>query len=116
MKEMKLKTQTFALAVVFQLIGIAVLRADDSMTSTSAAPAVNPAPKKHHHKYKKAADVPATNSAMSASSNVPAPKVGADPGSSEIPNLYQNRDAGALGEPNRGTGDHIPGTSGTSGQ
>ena len=82
--------------------------------SSDASPAPAPVAKKHHHHKKTPA--PAARAPVGSSAHVPPTNASLPPIRPLGTGINENNGAGSAGAPNMGTGDHVPGTSGTSGQ
>ena len=112
---MKSKIKVLSFIAILTLIAPLMIRAADTPGDTTVP--ATPAPRKVHHRHKKKA------------SGAAAPSKTVDPVSAADKQLHtgvsNNTDASGMsdslgtnnaGSPNMGSSDHVPGTTGTSGQ
>jgi hypothetical protein len=96
---------------LFAPIGV---RAAENVGDATAT--VSPVPPKHHHTHKKKASISATSNGTVA----PTPGTGSNQKTAatntDAPGMSDSLGSNNPGTPNMGAPDHVPGTTGTSGQ
>jgi len=111
-----LRLQTKAVAWMFILCLIAPVTARAAETPGDTTVVASPVAPKPHHKHKKKASVSATSNGTA----VPAPDTGSNrkqaAENTDAPGMSDSLGTNNPGGPNMGSGDHTPGTTGTSGQ
>jgi hypothetical protein len=104
------------------LITPAVLRAADTddghaTVSGSTTTAANTTAPKHHHRHKKPIGEPTTGSrTITPPADTNDLHVGTVGNNTDAPGMSNSIGSNNPGTPNMGTADHVPGTTGTSGQ
>jgi len=107
---MKQSTLNISTAIMgLGLLTTLTVQADDLPVSTTRDTSATSAPASRSHKHKKR--MSSNSSALSASSS--AASANAAP---VIPEIMNQEGSEPAGKPNTGTPDHVPGTTGTSGQ
>jgi hypothetical protein len=112
----KLNAQAFAIVFVLSLLVPPLTRAADDKTPNSATTATSPAPVQKHRRHKKTAGgaVTSKDSVNAAGTHASREEVSAvHTGTEGMSNSLGNNNPS---EPNMGSPDHIPGSTGTSGQ
>ena len=119
----KLKSKTLALTFLISLVLPVAVRADENNGGTgnttiydSSTTEPNAHPESHkHHKHKKTTSNSTPSNASTAPSSADS-RAGTVDGRTQAPGMSNSIGSNNAGEPNMGSPDHVPGTTGTSGQ
>jgi len=111
---MKLKTKTMVCMAMLALMATVAWQTAIADSNTDSAP-TKVVPRKRHHRRKKTTSAPAagTTTAAPAAKDTHPPTL---PNSTDAPGMSNSLGSNDPGGPNMGSPDHVPGTTGTSGQ
>ena len=116
---MRWKTKTLSwislLILMAPLTLLAAVTTETPEVATSSASTTSPL-RKHHHKPKKTAPDSATPNSADIHAGAAASGSGTSGGTVASPGISDNLKGNDAGQPNMGSPDHVPGTTGTSGQ
>ena len=110
----KFEIQTLTVMAVLSLFPAGVLRAADAVVETSTT--TSRSTKKHSHRHKKPVVAPAEGQKTTAPAGDLDARKGVSSDNTDAPGMSDSLGNNNPGSPNMGSSDHVPGTTGTSGQ
>jgi len=111
------KSMSIFVILISGLYAMPAFADTDTPTPASTTPA-STAPHKHHHHHKKSVKTSESSPKTTPPASSPAADshVGNGTGNTDAPGMSNSMGTNNPGSPNMGSSDHVPGTTGTSGQ